>query len=824
MADISGLMNAVDAVLGDNTHASSSSQPAPTSAPANVDQGQPSPYGDMSNVAPALNLKNNGATTDSAGNPVNSGDIVIHARPKAVKQLPPVAAAAPVASNPTLDSNSVGPASTQQPDAPPPLSMGSIIQSVLDNPPDPTTLPSYKAPPIALSDVPADMGKGLVSGVENGYAGLMGLPGTLSNAAQYGGYWALIHSLNALGALPKGETVDSAMKEYADDYKNFKPFLPTVSDMNQVGTQLSNAGMLPLYNYAPKSVPGQYAKTIGEFLPAAETKPVSMLTHAVVPGISSESMGQLTKGTGLEGPARVAGALTGAGLSTLAQTGLDAGKALTSGAPDLDAAFAAQRQGVAMPQMAISTKPAVQGMSMGLKTAPFIGTPIREAADTAVSQIGDAAANAAEIPTGVAVAPEEAGQSMRQGLKDYIGPKTEVKVGKLYDKVDAKVDNGVMTPLTETQKVVSDIMARRVNAGIEGTGAAVDHVMPAVARKEGLNYQGVKDLRSSVREMLKSGNLPANMSQAELKQIYAALSKDLRQSISNAGGPKALAAFERANNYARLVADRRARLDKLLGNEGASEESLVAKLTRLAGTNSAANIRLLTQARRSVSPEEWNDLASAVIGKMGKNRAGEFSGDVFLSDYGKLSERAKDLLFGSTGATTTDALGNVRTLRQSLDDIATLSQKMKQLNKFGNTSGTTQSAAGLGEAGAAFKAITSGTILAPLGFLGSLFGGRAISSWLASPVTAEQVAKWTKTYANAASRATPSAAEMVSQATKTLARSLVGSVPSVSVSSPMFKSPDMGNAASGGRGNVNKSDIFVHKAPKPNNGVFPVAP
>jgi hypothetical protein len=67
--------------------------------------------------------------------------------------------------------------------------------------------------------------------------------------------------------------------------------------------------------YEPKTTAGQYAQTVGEFLPAAATGPGGLVkrvvTQAVVPALASEAAGQVTEGTAAEPYARIAGALAG---------------------------------------------------------------------------------------------------------------------------------------------------------------------------------------------------------------------------------------------------------------------------------------------------------------------------------------------------------------------------------------------------------------------------------------------------------------------------------------------------------------------------------
>ncbi len=65
--------------------------------------------------------------------------------------------------------------------------------------------------------------------------------------------------------------------------------------------------------YQPKTVPGDYAQTVGEFLPGAMLVPegsfaARALRHGLVPALSAETAGQLTKGTAAEPWARTVAA------------------------------------------------------------------------------------------------------------------------------------------------------------------------------------------------------------------------------------------------------------------------------------------------------------------------------------------------------------------------------------------------------------------------------------------------------------------------------------------------------------------------------------
>lgn len=90
--------------------------------------------------------------------------------------------------------------------------------------------------------------------------------------------------------------------------------------------------------YKPQTVAGEYANTIGEFVPGAMIGPGGVsrkAAMAVIPAVVSETAGQLTKGTGAEPYARFAGGLAGG----VASAGLfpSAAKNAAVGAPTREA-------------------------------------------------------------------------------------------------------------------------------------------------------------------------------------------------------------------------------------------------------------------------------------------------------------------------------------------------------------------------------------------------------------------------------------------------------------------------------------------------------
>lgn len=159
------------------------------------------------------------------------------------------------------------------------------------------------------ADVPTDMAKSLPTGVVEGVTGLYGAPGWLYNM------------------LPQGAR-DFIAPEGTIGPRGILNVLPTGEQMNQgIRDQIG-------YDYyQPQTVPGEYARTLGEFLPGgvAPGGVGAKIASVAVPAFASETAGQIARGmsggrrdTAGEGFARLAGGL-GGGLGVGAVTGLRGG-------------------------------------------------------------------------------------------------------------------------------------------------------------------------------------------------------------------------------------------------------------------------------------------------------------------------------------------------------------------------------------------------------------------------------------------------------------------------------------------------------------------
>lgn len=162
-----------------------------------------------------------------------------------------------------------------------------------------------------------DVTKSLGSGLARGAADLIGLPGTLGDLGQAGFGYAMRKGYElATGGEqpnPQGGLVERFFAGPQPD--NPMPQNPLSGDAMRGYLSKATGGRT---DYQPQTVPGEYARTIGEFGPAMASGPgglVRKTAMSVIPAVSSETAGQLTKDTAAEPYARLGGALVGGGLS-----------------------------------------------------------------------------------------------------------------------------------------------------------------------------------------------------------------------------------------------------------------------------------------------------------------------------------------------------------------------------------------------------------------------------------------------------------------------------------------------------------------------------
>lgn len=175
--------------------------------------------------------------------------------------------------------------------------------------------------PSVMTDVPASFGSGVVRGAaETAMLPITAtrMSGELQDAASYG----VVGAMDALA-----NKIFGSERMTDAEQSNLKTAMTGNRDMLDKG-QDAVRGFMDDNLYAPKTTPGKYAETVGEFVApggmptrAARALPTvarrvgeytaDAVRGAVIPGVASEAAGQAAEGTQYEAPARLVGALAG---------------------------------------------------------------------------------------------------------------------------------------------------------------------------------------------------------------------------------------------------------------------------------------------------------------------------------------------------------------------------------------------------------------------------------------------------------------------------------------------------------------------------------
>lgn len=453
-------------------------------------------------------------------------------------------------------------------------------------------------------------------------------------------------------------------------------------------------------------------------------------------------------GTGEGVGDRLAQAATGGAIG--GALGAVAGKLAGPSAPSQPNAVvqAAEELGMTVPKAIASDSMAVQRGAQIVKNVPLGGEKIVQS----VANVNDdltRAANQLSSDLGSG-SPIVAGQEAATQIKDWVTGKSKQAVATAYDLVDNLVNPNVTTPLRGTAAEATKILQERAAANVKDPGGAVSFVSDAIQNPNGLTYEGVKSLRTMVREMMKNPSmLPANTSGKELQRIYTALSNDLKDAVENAGGPAALQAFNRANNLNAAVAQRRTELAKLVGgNADLPAEKVFDALLARASTSSRADATLLAKAKQAVG-QDWDEVSSAIIARLGRDAEGNITPERFLTAYGKISDAGKSVLFDPQ-------------TRKALDNIATISSRMKEVGtRFSNPSGTGNAVVGGG--------LIAGFFAEPVTAISTVVGGNVAARILSSPATSKSAAQWARAYELAVKQPSAQAAKALTIAARNLA-------------------------------------------------------
>lgn len=343
-----------------------------------------------------------------------------------------------------------------------------------------------------------------------------------------------------------------------------------------------------------------------------------------------------------------------------------------------------------------------------LSRLPGTAGPVSAGMERTVDRSGQAA-NALADTLGPAATAEEGGNALRSGVNNY-RDSFQNQSEALYDEFNNKMDQGKPVDLTNTLAALNgpvdrfpsspELGAQLTNSTLQKYAdiltpgqKTIPPVYSSVLDQDGnpillqaaqkvqtggtLTFPELQELRSTIGKQISDPMMINDIPRADLKGVYAGISNDL-ENAARAQGPEALTAFQRANQFYRDGMNTVDELEPLLSG---SPENAFAKINAAAGQTGAANAGLLQSLKSNLPSQDWNNVGAAVIRRLGTPTAGAhdlagpaFSPTTFATNWGKLSDAAKDTLFGD--------------LWPDLDKLAQVSNAQKNVAKFANHSNT----------------------------------------------------------------------------------------------------------------------------------------
>lgn len=429
------------------------------------------------------------------------------------------------------------------------------------------------------------------------------------------------------------------------------------------------------------------------------------------------------------------------------------------------AARTAEDLGAPLPRGVVSNNPATVATTAKMKEFPFagerIGQRVEAAQNAASTRIGDMAEGlAGGAPTRTTVAPSAA--PAVQQMVDH----NNAQIDHAYDALRHEINPDQHAPMPNLQNAIRAIRQRRSRAGWQSPGEGLqqaENVANGVGHAGGFN--GVHRLRRDLREAGNPQKANPGYDAGDFRYLKRAVDADIRSLVRHVSTNPNHA--ESLYNTAELTAGDLIRTNQQL--EGLAKrhgESIVGALLNSAKEKSG-NIALLREARRTMSPQSFDQLAGVMLHELGlaEGQTGEFSLARFATNWNKASDQAKALMFSPAHLA-------------EIENIAHLGGYLKDAGKFTNSSHTGSIIVLMDVAKDAallfHDVVQSGSLgMGTVAGAGSTLGAFFLTKWLASPKTVASMSRWTSVYrALTLNQPTPARIAAFKVATRTLANNI----------------------------------------------------
>ena len=323
--------------------------------------------------------------------------------------------------------------------------------------------------------------------------------------------------------------------------------------------------------------------------------------------------------------------------------------------------------------------------------------------------------------------PEAIGSSLKSGIDTFV-KKFNARGEELYDALWSKLPEGTRAPIENLKGTVDHLSGMfDADPAFKETldSKSLNSIRKAIEESpEGVTVRTLKALRTKLGRELDDKVLLPDASQAEIKDLYGALTRDIEAAAEQAG---AVAEYRAANEFWKAG---RARIDDVLQPLVKSNDA--GKIYRAvfgpaSGTLKRETTPKIRQLMKSLPSEERADVVAEFVRRMGQRKSGamgadeiEFSPAEFLTQYNKMKREGLDKV----------VFGSVKGLPDALENLSITSAAFKDTAAAKNPSGTAQALAAQGFLNPTnWKNTTKGIgVTLPVG---KLFASARFVNWLA---------------------------------------------------------------------------------------------
>lgn len=519
-----------------------------------------------------------------------------------------------------------------------------------------------------------------------------------------------------------------------------------------VAGQAGPQALLPEEIYTVPAAAAVGAETAGNLY---DMSVAAMTPGGIDRGTPTEQINRTTTNLGLEFAGGRLGDMATRGVKTAIQKGTQKFSGISPGQRADDFA----KVGVQPTAATLTGRPSVGQAEEALASFFTASDIIRTNRNRVIEELGDASNKISRKFGDPQGSPEVIGSAIRTGAiaaKDRI----KAKQSQLYETAyDAAGQISIpMGSLRALQAELKTELAAAPNALKDQYAPAIRQLdvilKDADAAGGQLDLKTARSIRTNIGKAVGS-TLPGQTVRVfkagdeKLPSIYSALSKDIDEAVQ-AASPQAARLLRRANDYTRQTAN-----DQLKTIDKITRQNLDSQVFSFAMQEGKRGGQRIRDVFKVLTKQERDAVSASVMGRMGirgsaTEGGGEWSANVFLTNWRNMDKRSKNILFGAPRFVE---------VRKELDSLARLAEVAAE-----NIGEINRSRSGVTGAGFVQIASTGAALLTAGGLLldGDLTGAGSATAvgaaallsprYAAKLMTSPKFIRWLKTTAQATNR------------------------------------------------------------------------